>query len=227
MIYQSMYTEDGLWFTFHKKKSGLKNKMDQMTSLVIEHNDICHQRRRNKGFNQNCVCERCYSYIQSTLHPSIRNKMTINSNLLNSKSYKPKKIQTINNTLRYISFGDLQNKQQALNIFKHAKINKTLHKALWTKQVKHVQETIKETKQIIPRFNLIWSCSRLNSTKFIIPEGFTKSFYVYTTEETRESAFITAKEQGFNPFKCEATSCHECQHCYKDSNASIVMELLR
>ena len=222
-----MYSEDGLWFTLHKKKNnGIKNKMDQMTSIVIEHNNVCHSRRKNKGYDQPCVCKNCYSYIQSTLHPIIRKKMTINSNILNNESYKPKKIQTINNTLRYISFGDLQNTQQALNIFKHAATNKTLYKALWTKQVKYIRNAIK-TITVTQRFNLIWSASRLNCKKFIIPKGFTKSFYVYTSEEEQALAFSKAQEQGFIPFKCNAVSCNECQHCYRDNSASIVMEILR
>ncbi len=234
LIYQSMYAPDGLWCTFHKAKK-YQNKMNLMVSLPIEHTNICHERRINKGYkNKNCICTKCYSYTQSSAHPAIRDKMTINSNILNDPDYQPSKIDTINNCLRYISFGELQNKIQATNIFKHARKNKHLMKAVWSKQNLHIQNTIKDlnitdlkSDKRYKNFNLIWSCGKINCTKFFIPKNFTKSFYVYRTEKDRQDAITKAHKEGFKTFICHADSCHNCQHCYQNHDQTIVMELLK
>ena len=35
---------DGLWVTVHHKKANMKNKMDDYSSIMLGHNDICHMR---------------------------------------------------------------------------------------------------------------------------------------------------------------------------------------
>lgn len=216
---------NNIWYTVHHAKPNIKNKMDTYTSIALPHNHICHERRRNKGYNKNTVCERCYSYVQSSIHPQIRSKMDINGTTLNDPDYKPSKIKTINNCLRYISFGDLSNETQAINILKHAKHNPTLHKAIWSKQVKYLTNAIKQTTPI-KHMNYIWSCSKLNCTTFIIPKHFTKSFYVYTTEEELNKAKDIATTKGFQVVEC-SKMCKECNVCYKNHEQSIVMELLK
>ena len=236
MIYESCFSDDNLWITVHKQKTVKgklqKQKMNHMTSIMIDFNSTCIARSAKNCDRKDVVCRNCYARIQSAIHPQLFKKMKENSNLLNNPEFQPTKIDTINNCLRYISFGELQNKTQAINIFKHARKNKHLKSGVWTKQFKHMSEAIKdlnitENDKRYKNLNLIWSCSRINCMKFLIPKNFTKSFYVYRTETDRQEAITEATKQGFKTFNCNAISCHNCKHCYENHDQTIVMELLR
>ncbi|MFA5760244.1 MAG: hypothetical protein WC877_00515 [Dehalococcoidales bacterium] len=224
----SGYSNDNIWLTVHKKsvKKGalLKNKMDGYTSIPLAHNKICDSRRANKGVSKDCICRYCYSYIQASIHPSIRSKMEHNTVQFSNLGYMPKLIYTINNRLRYISFGDVSSHIQVVNILKHAQVNGHLKKAVWSKAYGYWKG--KQLNGNIENLNLIWSCSKLNCTKFIIPKGFNKSFYVYTDEEKLTDAKIQAQKEGHKVIECNK-QCNACNFCYDDSSSSIVMELLK
>lgn len=230
LITQSCFGKDGLWLTVHQKKK-YENKMDQYTSIALNHNTVCDQRRASNTAIKNCICKWCYSYIQATIHPAIRKKMEINSSVFSDVNYKPSKINTINNCLRYISFGEVNHQIQVINILKHAQMNNHLNKAVWSKmyglwQSKGSKTGIKGLHGGIKNFNLIWSCSKLDCNKFIIPRGFTKSFYVYTNEQQLNDAKLQATDQGYTVIECNKM-CAMCNHCYKNSENTIVMEVLR
>jgi hypothetical protein len=222
LIYGSMYAPDGLWLTLHMKKGKNKNKMDKMTSIMVAHNHICEARRGSKGCSKSVVCRNCYSYIQASIHAVIRKKMDENTALLTSETYEPCKIETINNCLRYVSFGEMQSRLQVDNVMKHASKNHHLKKAIWSKMYGY----FRHLNEIPKNMTLVWSCSRIDCMNFIIPAGFTKSFYVYRTKETLDKAMKEAKKQGFKTFECQL-NCADCLHCYKNTKNTIVFEELR
>lgn len=248
LINGSQYDSSGIWYTVHKQKKNIKNKMDEYTSVSMDHADICHQRRCNnntlnkaeKSRLKTTVCSRCYSYIQATIHPCIRSKMHSNSLTLNNKDHRgepkvfnPCKIQTINNRLRYISFGELSNIEEFKNIISHAYKNNHLKKALWTKKYGLIKDIISSSYDqgvlIGMNLNIIWSCSRLNVLKhenMIIPHGCTKAFYVYTNETTMKEAMDTATQHNIKTFRCKL-QCKACNRCYDNTDHEIIMELIR
>jgi hypothetical protein len=136
----------------------------------------------------------------------------------------PKKIYTINNRLRYISFGEVSSHIQVVNILKHAQVNNHLKKAVWSKAYGYWKG--KQLNENIENLNLIWSCSKLDCQKFIIPKGFTKSFYVYTDEEKLQESKAKAQKEGYKVINCNK-QCSSCNHCYDSSESTIVMELLK
>lgn len=214
---------DGLWVTVHHKKANMKNKMDDYSSIMLGHNDICHMRRVKKDERwKDTVCGRCYSYIQSSIHSAIRVKMEKNSEILDDEKFKPSKIRTINGRLRYVSFGDVRNNQEVKNIIKHAKFNPVLKKAIWSK----MYGMFRNEDLIVKNMNFIWSVSKLDCMKFIIPKGFTKSFYVYRNEEILIKGMEKAKEEGFKVFKC-GLQCNMCNRCYDNKENEVIFELLR
>ena len=110
-----------------------------------------------------------------------------------------------------------------LNIILTAKSNKHLHTALWTKRY----NIVKGMFHLIPsNLILVWSASKINSTTFVIPNGFHKSFYVYKDEKILNEAMSKATSQGFNVIHCKKT-CKSCLHCYNDKSSSIVMEIIK
>lgn len=227
LMYDSGYSSDGLWITVHKQKK-YANKMDEYSSIALDFNDVCNSRTAKLNCRKDIVCRLCYARIQATIHPSIRTKMKINSSKLSDVNYKASKIHTINGCLRYISFGDINTSMEATNILKHILFNDHLKGAVWTKQYKKFIEAIKTStvKEVPKNLILIWSASKLDSTNFIIPEKFTKSFYVYTTEEKLQNAKLQAESKGFAVTEC-TKQCSECNVCYHENSQSIVMELLK
>lgn len=220
----SGFSTDKIWMTVHVKKGNVKNKMDGYTSIPLAHNKVCDNRRASNNISKNCVCRYCYSYIQATIHPGIRKKMEHNSVQFSNLGYNPERINTVNNCLRYISFGDVSNHVQVINIIRHACKNNHLHKAVWTKMYGFWKQ--KGIHGEVEQFNLIWSVSKLDCMKFFIPKGFTKSFYVYTNKDTMLDARMKAEKEGWKVIECNK-QCSLCNHCYKNSETTIVMELLR
>lgn len=214
---------NNLWFTVHIAKKHA-NKMDEFTSIPLDFNSTCLSRTKN-NCDKSVICRRCYARIQSAMHPQIYPKMRLNTSTFNDPNYKPSKIKTINNCLRYISFGDVSNLTQCQNILKHANHNPTLSKAIWTKQVKLFTNAIVSTKPI-KNLIYIWSSSRIDSTRFIIPKHFTKSFYVYSNIDKLHNAKQIAESKGFKVTECQK-SCKSCMVCYKSKSNEIIMELLK
>lgn len=162
---------DNIWFTVHK---GIGNKMNNKTSVMMTHTPLCEKRHNIKG----TVCSRCYSLKLSKYRreSSMRKYMDHNSTTLRNRLLTEiTLIKTPDGTLRYNSTGDNYTEVEVINIFHHANKNKHLKCASWTKNYGLYNRVMKNIK--VPKnLNLIWSMTVLNSKKFIIPKGFTKSF---------------------------------------------------
>ena len=214
---------DGLWYTVHMKKNGIKNKMDEYTSIMLAHNQVCHERRIRKDQKwKKTVCGYCYSYIQSSVRHQLIKKMERNSEVLRDIAFKPAKIKTINGRLRYISFGDVSSEIEVKNILKHARYNPTLKKAVWTK----MYGLFKNEDLNVKRMIFIWSCSKIDCLNFVIPKGFNKSFYVFSDKESMKNGMERAKEEGFKVFECKL-QCNTCNRCYDNQESEIIFEVLR
>ncbi len=211
---------DRVWFTVHQGKG---NKMENKTSVMMNHTPKCFKRSRIKG----TVCSRCYSLKLSSYRKdsSMRKYMEHNSVILSSEELHFSILRTIDNTIRYNSTGDNHTSIEVYNIFHHARINAHLHGAVWTKEYglyKRVMSAVKPPSNLV----LIWSHTCINCMKFIIPKDFTKSFYVYSSEDNLKEAQQKAISEGFNVFECQR-KCVDCQHCYVHKGKTIVMERLR
>lgn len=225
MSTQLLLTSSGMvnniWFTVHK---GLTNKMNNKTSVMMQHTTLCEKRSLDKK----SICSRCYSRKLSAYRKksSMTRYMEHNSRVLReiiTTSFTP--LATPDGTLRYNSTGDNITDSEVVNIFHHARVNAQLQCAVWTKNFglyHRVMKSIKPPKNL----NLVWSMSRLNSFKFIIPKGFTKSFYVYSKAEILNEAMTQARQQGFSVVECQK-QCASCNVCYENKSKQIIMELIR
>ena len=150
-------------------------------------------------------------------------KLKHNSQVLSNCQINFDKIESPLNVLRFSSYGELNNTTQYLNIQLIAKANPHLNCAIWSKQV----NIIKALNHLKPH-NLItvWSAGKLDSNTFTIPNGFIKSFYVYTTIEKLTKAKALAESQNYKVIECNK-SCEHCLHCDKDHTNTLVMELLK
>jgi len=219
MIIHSQYFNN-IWFTYHKSKNGMKNKMDDLLSIMIDFPGFCMNNRKNDS----SVCKRCYAFIQTSIRrKSIWPKLKHNSMVFSTSSISFEKVITPLNVLRFNSYGELQNKHQLLNMILLARSNDHLYTALWSKRYKLVKPLI----HLVPKnMIMVWSASKLNSHTFIIPKGFNKSFYVYTNEMELTKAKHLAQQKGYTVIECQK-QCKECLHCYKDVSHTIVMELIK
>lgn len=226
LIYKSMFADDDLWMTFHTERKGFKSKMHLMTSVMMDFNEVCWKRSAKNGCSHKVVCRHCYARQQAGRCVWLFKKMKNNSEVM--RGIEPVEIQTINGCLRYNSFGDFQDVEQVVGMLRHAEVNGHLNKAVWTKQVRLFREGIKtsgiDLKQ--KNFNAIWSVSLINSSRYLIPEGFNKSFYVFGDEEELDRGKKEAEEAGFKVVVC-GLNCNECRHCYEDKGKSLVFELLK
>ena len=212
---------NNIWFTVHQ---GENNKMRHKVSLMMQHTTLCEKRSLDKK----SICSRCYSRKLSAYRKksSMTRYMEHNSRVLReiiTTSFTP--LATPDGTLRYNSTGDNEHINEVVNIFSHSNANEHLQCAVWTKNFGLYHRVMKSIKP--PRnLNLLWSMSRLDSFKFIIPKGFTKSFYVYSKVETLNEAMTQARQQGFDVVECQK-QCASCNKCYTNKSKQIIMELIR
>jgi len=218
MITESQYVNN-YWITYHKSKPET-NKMQGLLSIMFDFPDFCMENRKNCR----SICKNCYAFIQSSIRGrSLWPKLRHNSEVFSNSMINFDPITSPLNILRFSSFGEIINIQQFLNIILTAKANPQLYTAVWTKRY----NIVKGLLHLIPKnLILVWSASTINSTTFVIPHGFHHSFYVYKNEELLNDAKKRAEFQGFYVIHCQKI-CKDCQHCYKNRERSIVMEVIK
>lgn len=191
---------NGLWLTEHRKSG----KMMDMDSIMLSHPPFCLD--RNIG-----VCARCYSKKLFGYRPRLAKRQLQNTLKLSDPDYKPCKFNTINNVIRWGSFGELSDPVMYRNILYTAMYNPHLIHALWTKRAGIVKKALRTTN-----LKLVWSATKIDIKKPFVPKGFDIGFFVYSSEDKIPTGAFHCKKQ-----------CSECMHCYKKNSSGIVAEVIR
>jgi hypothetical protein len=194
--------------TYHKAKSGVANKMDQMVSINTDtyHNEFCQRMSKVKG----SVCSVCYAmrlsrlYGKKSMAPFERNGRLLNSDL---EDWQLPRLNVA--FCRLHSFGELESNKHFLNLVRICKTNPQTEFALWTKRPGLVDV------QLTPSNLVLVHSTLMIDGRPVIPKGFHKAFTVYTMESNVA-------------LNCWAKSCFSCLKCYRrDSGEVYIKEKLR
>lgn len=199
--------------TSHTAK--MKHIISLSTSPLM--NALCQIRCKIEDF----ICSKCFSIAQQKLYTNLSKKLARNTEKL-TKLIPYDELPIINPgvfpMLRFESFGDLNNKEQAMNYINIAIKNPKIRCAMWTKNPLLVRAALKElgiTKEMgIPRnLTIVLSSPKMN-TKIESSFWFiTHIFTVYDKEYVKENDIY---------INCGAKSCWTCRRCYYKEEGGVV-----
>jgi len=192
---------NGLWITEHRKGGKMQNK----DSVMFSHPSFCN---RTDG-----VCGKCYSKRLSGYRPCLAEKQEQNTRVITSAYFKPCRLNTIDDSLRWCSMGEIHNKVMYDNICRMADLNDHIHHQLWTKRAGLV--TWREKPE---NMTLVWSATKIDYPDPFIPAGFDIGFFVYSSYDKIPTDRRT--------IHCRK-KCEECGHCYEKGASGIVCEVLK
>ena len=205
---------NGKWFKISGEMTG---KMEGIKSLNTSHmlNANC-QKNRN---DENSVCSSCYSYVSEKRFTRVGKLYQHNYKILSTHALKNNEVPILeqNTLFRFNAHGDLINRVHYNNLIKIAKFNPGVHFALWTKNLK----VINNGNGIIKMDNIqyIYSDMYLNNLNNpIVPYGFNKIFRVYNTKAIRENKSIV--------INC-SNNCYKCRLCYTPNDIQIINEQIK
>jgi len=200
---------NGLWLTEHRKSG----KMIDKDSIMFSHPPFCQS--RNVG-----VCSRCYSKKLSGYRPFLAGKQIQNTQILSSPGFEPCKLNTIDNTIRWGSFGELTDPVMYRNINRMAEYNPHLLHLLWTKR-NGIVKSYHKAKNL----KLVWSATKMDVQKPFVPDGYDIGFFVYTDESKIPKTWSDGHKMR-NVMICNK-ECSKCKFCYSTYLGGVVAEVVR
>lgn len=212
---------------FTKNHTG---KMQGMISISTNCT-LCEscQKRHNTN-NDNCVCKHCYSWRMISRYKTLREKLTRNTELLTSHSFKLDEIPRINNIFaRFEAFGEIFDTLQVKNYFTICKANKSVNFALWTKNPHVIEKAMMKYKIKKPRnLMIIYSEPIINRlwTRAMF-EALQKQYpfidKVFTVHNKKSEIYLYHKEL----INCGDRKCINCGLCYTKNKHWLIYELLK
>lgn len=200
---------NGLWLTEHRKSGKMINK----DSIMFSHPPFCQS--RNVG-----VCSRCYSKKLSGYRPCLAGKQIQNTQVLSSLDFEPCKMNTIDDTIRWGSFGELTDPVMYRNINRMAEYNPHLLHLLWTKR-NDIVKSYPKAKNL----KIVWSATKMDVQKPFVPDGYEIGFFVYTDESKIPKTWSDGCKMR-NVMICNK-ECSKCKFCYSTYLGGVVAEVVR
>jgi len=193
----------------------MKGKMLGMVSINTSPNMnvMCLRNRKIKG----SICASCYSFQSEAYLPKCRDAWTENGRVLSDKIIKDRDIPIFNyRVIRVNAQGDFINRVHYRNIIKIVEMNPASMFSIFTKNLKVIRGV-----GLVKLDNLVYVYSALMKDRLKInkPEGFNKTFSVYTRKYIRENSGIE--------LNCAGRSCMKCMVCYSDNGVERVNELVK
>ena len=194
-----------------KKHTGKMNGMISLSTSTRD-NPFCQSMQKTDAICKKCFaknCERMYGDRKMPLEERVVQSWKKNGDILSTE----KNVSLLVNAsyFRFHSFGELINKQHALNFFSICRQNPDTNFALWTKRPNLVEVERKPANMI-----LIYSSPKINVVSEL-PEGFDKVFTVFETK------YINDNNININ---CE-NSCISCRKCYTHNDITFINERMK
>lgn len=219
---------DSLHITHHISTNKRKSKLNGINSLstCCLDNAFCLDRIKNCD----SICSHCYSATQQKTQLALQDRNVINGiilrNILIPAKYWKKYVNRadISKFFRIESFGDVQNKLQAINYIEFVKAFPAVHFAAWTKNTGIWYFAFMETEK--PK-NLSFVVS---SNKVNFPE-----MYHLKTYSSIDHIFTVYDDNGIKEnnisINCGGRACMECikkhKACYFTDTETVINEKLK
>lgn len=184
-------------------------------------NPHCLQRAAVPG----SICSKCFAFRQTKRQASTRAKLVRNTLLINSGKYPASLfpiIDSIYNSFRFESFGDLMSENQAANYLQWAAVNKKAHCALWTKNPWHIAAALENGSEKPRNLNIIFSSNMINAIEKNIIKLYPFIDKVFTVFTDETAAAVCGMK-----INCGARSCKRCKRCYLKTTGKWVIEKLK
>ena len=188
--------------------SGKMAGIPSISTSVLE-NPICQKRREQKD----SICSKCFAASTAARYSSLAKNLASNLELLTGEILPaetlPRFIPELANIVRFESFGDLANVNQAINYLNIARINPDVRFALWTKNIGFLAKAV-EMAGKPENIRIIYSSPIINQA--IDVEKTQRAFpcidAVFTVYDKKH---VAANGIDIN---CGAKSCITCRNCY-------------
>lgn len=187
-----------------KKMAGIPS----ISTSVLE-NPICQKRRDQKD----SICSKCFAASTAARYSSLAKNLSSNLELLTGEilplDVLPRFIPELSNIVRFESFGDLANVNQAINYLNIARVNPGVRFAIWTKNIAILAEAVEKAGKP-ENLRIIYSSPIVN--RAIDTEKLQRVFScvdaVFTVYDKKYIA-----ENGTD-INCGGKSCITCRNCY-------------
>lgn len=192
--------------------SGKMAGIPSISTSVLE-NPICQKRRQDP----NSICAKCFAASTAARYSSLAKNLKSNLELLTGEilpaDVLPRFIPELSNIVRFESFGDLANVNQAINYLNIAKVNPGVRFAIWTKNIGILAKAV-ETVGKPENIRIIYSAPIVNHA--IDVEKTKRSFpYVDAVFTVYDKKHVAENNVEIN---CGAKSCITCRNCYDRSD---------
>lgn len=188
--------------------SGKMAGIPSISTSVLE-NPICQKRREQKD----SICSKCFAASTAARYSSLAKNLSSNLELLTGEilptDILPRFIPELSNIVRFESFGDLANVNQAINYLNIARINPDIRFAIWTKNIAILAKAV-ETVGKPENIRIIYSSPIVNQAIDVKKTQRTFSCIdaVFTVYDKKH---VAANDIDIN---CGAKSCITCRNCY-------------
>jgi len=219
-------TANGIDFTMRRSKfamnyspvivsdnmSGKMAGIPSISTSVLE-NPICQKRRQDK----NSICAKCFAASTAARYSSLAKNLKSNLELLTGEILPaivlPRFIPELSNIVRFESFGDLANVNQAINYLNIARINPDVRFALWTKNIGFLAKAVEMVGKP-ENIRIIYSAPIVNHAIDVekTQRAFSCVDAVFTVYDKKH---VAANNVDIN---CGAKSCITCRNCYDRSD---------
>lgn len=219
---------NSLHIVHHKSTKGRKSKLDGINSLSTAclDNAFCLERIANKD----SICAHCYSATQQKQQLALQDRNTINGiilrNIIIPMKYWKKYFDPtdLSKYFRIESFGDVQNKIQAINYINFMLAFPRVHFAAWTKNPGIWHFAFIETEK--PKnLSFVISSLKLNVPQLHTMKTFSWINHVFTVYDENT---IKAENISIN---CGGRRCMDCIKrrcgCYFRDTDTIINEKLK
>ena len=205
----------------HSKLAGINS----LSTSCID-NAFCLERMKNND----SVCKHCYSNTQQKQQLALQDRNTINGiilrNILIPAKYWKKYINPadLSKFFRFESFGDVQNKTQALNYIEFCKAFPRVHFAAWTKNT-GIYKFAFDAAGKPENLSFIVSSNKVNCAELYHTKTYNFIDHIFTVYD---KAFIRDHNVIIN---CGGRSCAECikrhKACYFTDTETVINEQLK
>ena len=203
--------KNGLWYQTTDKMDG---KMAGMKSLNTSPscNPFCQSMQKVGKY----ICSSCYSNNTEKRWKDAKKSWENNFHVLSNHALEEGElVGTKAEIYRFSAHGDLGSRIHYENLVRIAEYNPKTTFALWTKN----HSVIRQGGVIeLPNLIHIYSTPNLNEPNPVVPDGFDRSFSVYT--------YDFAMENGID-VNCGAKNCLSCRLCYEHNDVEYVNEIIK
>ena len=188
--------------------SGKMSGIPSISTSVLE-NPICQKRRSQ----ENSICKKCFAASTAARYSSLAKNLSSNLELLTGEilpdDVLPRFIPELSNIVRFESFGDLANVNQAINYLNIARVNPGVKFAIWTKNIGFLAKAVEmvgkpENIRVIYSSPIVNQAIDVEKTQRSFP-AIDAVFTVYDKKHVSENN---------TEINCGAKSCITCRNCY-------------